>query len=61
LVKKALQTQIIMENNSNSYKVNPVPLPPEGAWGRRPSFSIYDASAGSGKTYAVKEYLKLFW
>jgi ATP-dependent exoDNAse (exonuclease V) beta subunit len=26
----------------------------------RPSFSIYDASAGSGKTYAlVKEYLKI--
>ncbi|CAM3467833.1 DNA 3'-5' helicase [Flavobacterium longum] len=28
--------------------------------GRRPAFSIYDASAGSGKTYAlVKEYLKI--
>ena len=27
---------------------------------QRPSFSIYDASAGSGKTYAlVKEYLKI--
>jgi ATP-dependent exoDNAse (exonuclease V) beta subunit len=26
----------------------------------RPSFAIYDASAGSGKTYAlVKEYLKI--
>jgi len=26
----------------------------------RPSFSIYDASAGSGKTYTlVKEYLKI--
>src|SRR6478752_8073534 len=27
---------------------------------QRPSFSIYEASAGSGKTYAlVKEYLKI--
>jgi ATP-dependent exoDNAse (exonuclease V) beta subunit len=27
---------------------------------QRPSFSIYDASAGSGKTYnLVKEYLKI--
>jgi hypothetical protein len=25
----------------------------------RPSFAIYDASAGSGKTYACKEYLKI--
>ena len=29
---------------------------------RRPSFSIYDASAGSGKTYTlVKEYLKILF
>ena len=42
------------------HKINPVSAPsPSGGQGR-PSFSIYDASAGSGKTYAlVKEYLKI--
>ena len=47
-------------------KINPVSAPsPSGSpdvSGRegKPSFSIYDASAGSGKTYAlVKEYLKI--
>ncbi len=42
------------------HKVNPVSTPsPSGGVGR-PSFAIYDASAGSGKTYAlVKEYLKI--
>jgi ATP-dependent exoDNAse (exonuclease V) beta subunit len=42
------------------HKVNPVSTPsPSGRLGR-PSFAIYDASAGSGKTYAlVKEYLKI--
>ena len=43
------------------------PFPLGKVWGgeniklmQRPSFSIYDASAGSGKTYAlVKEYLKI--
>jgi ATP-dependent exoDNAse (exonuclease V) beta subunit len=47
-----------MENNSNlEHKANSVSAPsPSG----RPSFAIYDASAGSGKTYAlVKEYLKI--
>ncbi|WP_243699471.1 UvrD-helicase domain-containing protein [Flavobacterium caseinilyticum] len=42
--------------------MNPVSAPsPSGRVGEgRPSFSIYDASAGSGKTYAlVKEYLKI--
>ncbi|RDI56966.1 UvrD-helicase domain-containing protein [Flavobacterium glaciei] len=41
-------------------KINPVSAPfPSGGKGK-PSFSIYDASAGSGKTYAlVKEYLKI--
>ena len=52
-----------MENSSNSeHTVNPVSAPfPSGRAGvGRPSFSIYDASAGSGKTYAlVKEYLKI--
>jgi ATP-dependent exoDNAse (exonuclease V) beta subunit/very-short-patch-repair endonuclease len=52
-----------MENNSNLQdKVNPVSATsPEGRLGEgRPSFAIYDASAGSGKTYAlVKEYLKI--
>ncbi len=44
------------------HKINPVSAPsPSGRVGEgRPSFSIYDASAGSGKTYAlVKEYLKI--
>ena len=44
------------------HKINPVSAPfPSGRAGvGRPSFSIYDASAGSGKTYAlVKEYLKI--
>ncbi len=44
------------------HKINPVSAPsPSGRAGEgRPSFSIYDASAGSGKTYAlVKEYLKI--
>lgn len=44
------------------HKVNPVSSPfPSGRVGvGRPSFAIYDASAGSGKTYAlVKEYLKI--
>ena len=43
-------------------KINPVSAPsPSGRVGEgRQSFSIYDASAGSGKTYAlVKEYLKI--
>ncbi|WP_339658403.1 UvrD-helicase domain-containing protein [Flavobacterium frigidarium] len=56
-----------MENNSNSeHNINPASAPfpsgsPEKSGGEgRPSFSIYDASAGSGKTYAlVKEYLKI--
>ncbi|WP_222617367.1 UvrD-helicase domain-containing protein [Flavobacterium muglaense] len=56
-----------MENNSNSeHNINPASAPfpsgsPEKSGGAgRPSFSIYDASAGSGKTYAlVKEYLKI--
>ena len=48
------------------HKINPVsalsPLgSPDASGGEgRPSFSIYDASAGSGKTYTlVKEYLKI--
>ena len=44
------------------HKVNPFSTPsPSGRAGvGRPSFAIYDASAGSGKTYAlVKEYLKI--
>lgn len=44
------------------HKVNSVSAPfPSGRAGvGRPSFAIYDASAGSGKTYAlVKEYLKI--
>ena len=44
------------------HKVDPVSTPsPSGRAGvGRPSFAIYDASAGSGKTYAlVKEYLKI--
>jgi len=44
------------------HKINPVSAPsPSGRVGEgRPSFSIYDASAGSGKTYTlVKEYLKI--
>jgi ATP-dependent exoDNAse (exonuclease V) beta subunit len=44
------------------HKVNPVSTPSSsGSAGvGRPSFAIYDASAGSGKTYAlVKEYLKI--
>ncbi len=47
-------------------KINPVSAPsplgsPDASGGDgKPSFSIYDASAGSGKTYAlVKEYLKI--
>lgn len=52
-----------MENNTNSHhNKNPIsaPSPPERSGVGRPSFSIYDASAGSGKTYAlVKEYLKI--
>lgn len=47
-------------------KINPVSAPsplgsPDASGGKgKPSFSIYDASAGSGKTYAlVKEYLKI--
>jgi ATP-dependent exoDNAse (exonuclease V) beta subunit len=52
-----------MENNSNSdCNTSPISAPsPSGRAGAgRPSFSIYDASAGSGKTYAlVKEYLKI--
>ncbi|NRT12221.1 ATP-dependent exoDNAse (exonuclease V) beta subunit [Flavobacterium sp. 14A] len=56
-----------MENISNSEdNINPVSTPsPSGSPKKsggvgRPSFSIYDASAGSGKTYAlVKEYLKI--
>lgn len=44
------------------HNINPVSAstPSAKAGGGRPSFSIYDASAGSGKTYAlVKEYLKI--
>lgn len=44
------------------HKINPVsaPYPSKRGGEGRPSFSIYDASAGSGKTYAlVKEYLKI--
>jgi ATP-dependent exoDNAse (exonuclease V) beta subunit len=54
-----------MDNNSNlEDKANPVSGTAPSTLGRvglgRPSFSIYDASAGSGKTYAlVKEYLKI--
>lgn len=52
-----------MENNSNSeHNINPAsaPFPSDRVMVGRPSFSIYDASAGSGKTYAlVKEYLKI--
>ncbi len=56
-----------MGNISNSEdNINPVSTPspsgsPKKSGGMgRPSFSIYDASAGSGKTYAlVKEYLKI--
>lgn len=52
-----------MENNSNlEHNIIPASAPfPLGRVGvGRPSFSIYDASAGSGKTYAlVKEYLKI--
>ena len=46
-----------MENNVNPVSAS---FPTERARMTRPSFSIYDASAGSGKTYAlVKEYLKI--
>ena len=42
------------------HKVNPVSTPSPPGRLVRPSFAIYDASAGSGKTYAlVKEYLKI--
>jgi hypothetical protein len=43
------------------HKVNPVSTlsPSEKSGMVRPSFAIYDASAGSGKTYACKEYLKI--
>jgi ATP-dependent exoDNAse (exonuclease V) beta subunit len=62
-LKKLFRHKIIMENNSNSHhNKNPIsaPSPPEKSGVGRPSFSIYDASAGSGKTYAlVKEYLKI--
>jgi ATP-dependent exoDNAse (exonuclease V) beta subunit len=62
-LKKLFRHKIIMENNSNSHhNKNPIsaPSPPERSRVGRPSFSIYDASAGSGKTYAlVKEYLKI--
>ena len=50
------------KSNSFEHKVNQVPSPsPQGRAGvGRHSFSIYDASAGSGKTYnLVKEYLKI--
>jgi ATP-dependent exoDNAse (exonuclease V) beta subunit len=62
-LKKLFRHKIIMENNTNSHhNKNPIsaPSPPERSGVGRPSFSIYDASAGSGKTYAlVKEYLKI--
>src|SRR3970040_2610510 len=61
--KNLFRHKITMKNSSNSeHTVNPVSAPfPSGRAGvGRPSFSIYDASAGSGKTYAlVKEYLKI--
>jgi ATP-dependent exoDNAse (exonuclease V) beta subunit len=42
------------------HKVNPVSTTSSSGRLERPSFAIYDASAGSGKTYAlVKEYLKI--
>ncbi|NGY36472.1 UvrD-helicase domain-containing protein [Flavobacterium sp. XN-5] len=42
------------------HKVNSVSTPSSSGRLERPSFAIYDASAGSGKTYAlVKEYLKI--
>jgi ATP-dependent exoDNAse (exonuclease V) beta subunit len=63
--KVLLRHKTIMDNNSNlEDKANPVSGTAPSTLGRvglgRPSFSIYDASAGSGKTYAlVKEYLKI--
>src|SRR3970040_552283 len=61
--KNLFRHKITMENSSNSeHTINPVSAPfPSGRAGvGRPSFSIYDGSAGSGKTYAlVKEYLKI--
>ena len=50
-----------MKNNLNPVSTPSLSGSPEASGGvGRPSFSIYDASAGSGKTYAlVKEYLKI--